>query len=91
MDYDIMSDQEWEPEAEDGEDIMVTYMPLPILITGPLATARRMLPTSCATLSISADDSTQGWDISDTAVSIARRLPPHHISMLPGHAMSAPL
>jgi len=27
MDYDVMSDQEWEPEAEDGEDIVVRRMP----------------------------------------------------------------
>ena len=28
LDYDVMSDQDWEPEAEDGEDLMVCLVQL---------------------------------------------------------------
>ena len=48
MDYDVMSDQEWEPEEEDGEDIMVrgSLRLCQQLTKCTIATTRRMLPIS---------------------------------------------
>ena len=56
MDYDVMSDQEWEPEAEDGEDIMVRQVSAlkPNIWTSPTGDS-----APYTTLSTSAHDTVQ--------------------------------